>query len=143
MNSYIHTNNVLGVSNPLNCLVTIKRKRPVYLSPVSTPKKYIDPNLNMNDLSPNKGILKKRIDYMLNHMRFMPSGKIPVCQLHCWVNNMNQSDYCKKKGVIPSGARSSFSQCKACGVILCLQCYEIYHTCDDITAKIDTICSFK
>ena len=120
-----------------------ERKRPVHLSPLSTPKKARSPNLNKNHLSPNKGILKKRPNNTLNNMPVMPICKIPVCQLHRWSNTTNQSDDCNKKGVIPSGARSSVSQCKSCGVVICLQCYEMYHTCDDLTAKIDTNCSFK
>ena len=110
---------------------------------MSTPKEAIEPKLNANYLSLKKGILKKHLDHTLNPMPVMPTGKIPVFQIHHWVNTTNQSNECNEEGVIPSGARSSVSQCKACGVVRCPQFYKMYHTCNDLTAKIDTICSFK
>ena len=80
---------------------------------------------------------------MLNHMPVMLICKIPVYHLYCWANTMNQNDAFYKKGFIPSGVRSIVSQCKVCGVVCCLQRYKMYHTCDDLTAKKDTIFSFK
>ena len=113
------------------------------------PKQFIRaPKFNLNALSPNKGRLNRRLDNSLTHMPVPPPGKKEnhVCQLHRWAH---AEKYPKKKGdenktnTIPPGARVSVLNCKACGVILCLECFEMYHTVERLDTKIDSILSNK
>ena len=117
-----------------------KRTSPI---PQSTPqKKNRAPKLNGDALSPNKGRLKVRLDRSMQHLPVPTDGRKAVCQLHRWAHNM-RADARKDYFVVPSGARAGVAKCSTCGVVLCMQCYAMYHTCEDLTAKIDTICSFK
>ena len=129
---------------PPELLSANKRKR---ISPVSTPqltptKKARAPKLNRDALSPNKGRLKVRLDKSTMQHLPVPTGGKGVCQLHRWAHNM-RADGKKYYFVVPSGARAGVAKCSVCRVQLCMQCYAMYHTCDNLTAKIDTICSFK
>ena len=126
---------------PPEMLSANKRKR---TSPVPTPqstptkKARRAPKLDRDALLPNKGRLKVRLDKSMQHLPVPTDGKKAVCQLHRWAHNEKKCVEDKKKFAIPSGARSTVMQCKVCNVILCLRCYEIFHTCEDIGAKIDT-----
>jgi len=101
------------------------------------------PKVNMDALCAKKGRLKVRLNTSEQHIPIVPAHSKAICQLHRWAHNEKKCVEDKKKFAIPSGARSTVMQCKVCNVILCLRCYEIFHTCEDIGAKIDTICAFK
>jgi len=125
---------------PPEMLSANKRKR---ISPVSTPqltptKKARAPKLNRDALSPNKGRLKVRLDKSMQHLPVPTDGK-GVFQLHHWAHNM-RADGKKDYFVVLSGVCAEVAKCSVCRVQLCMQCYAMYHTCDDLTAKIDTIC---
>ena len=130
---------------PPELLCANKRKRTSLVpTPQSTPTKKARraPKLDRDALSPNKGRLKVRLDKSMQHLPVPTDGKKAVCQLHRWAHNI-RADGKKGYSVVPSGARAGVAKCSVCGVQLCMRCYAMYHTCDDLTEKIDTICSFK
>ena len=90
------------------------------------------PRFSAKSLSPNRGALKKRLDTSLHHIPVPPTFW-KVCQLHRWASLE------KNKLKSPVGARSGLMHCKACSVNICLHCWEMYHTCADLTSKIDVI----
>ena len=90
------------------------------------------PRFSAKSLSPNRGALKKRLDTLLQHMPLPPTSR-KVCQLHRWAALE------KTRLKTPGGACSGLMHCNACGVNICLHCWEMYHTCEDLTSKIDII----
>ena len=113
------------------------RKRKCTTPPPVTMKA---PRFSADALCPNKGNLKKRLDFSLRHLPTVPPGEKGnhVCQLHRWANRTKTSTH-----NIPPGSRISVCHCKICGVNLCLRCYEIFHTIDRLVEQINTILSFK
>ena len=98
-----------------------KRKASSALDEAGTPKA---PRFSFNALCPTAGKLRKRLDTTLTHMPVEPSVAPAnrVCQLHRWAAREEGKN-------IPPGARGhSVAQCKACGVNLCIRCFEMYHT---------------
>eukprot|EP00956_Cyclotella_meneghiniana_P034869 scaffold109003_cov36-Cyclotella_meneghiniana.AAC.1 len=104
------------------------------------PKAPKAPRFTNNTLS-RHGTLSRRLDASLNHMPVVPSGDQSghICQLHRWAGNYGNND--KKNNKMPSGSRFNVCHCKACGVNLCLCCFELYHTKANLEAEIGNILS--
>ena len=73
----------------------------------------------------------------------VPRGKQEnhICHLHRWAANCDNAKQNDNK--MSSGARHHVCKCKACEENLCLNCYEIFHTKDDLEAETDTILSVR
>ena len=83
------------------------------------------PKFTEKALAP-EGALKRRLDSSLRHfpvaLNQKEKGSV-CCQLHRfahkWVN---------KNSSKPAGSRSDVYTCGDCGVALCVQCWEVFHT---------------
>jgi len=89
-------------------------------------------NISITDeaLEPFKGELKCRLDHA--NVRHMPSkvvGKHKYCQLNFWATR-------KKK-------HSQLLKCDACGVNLCVDCYSVYHSEENLVGKKDALACGK
>ncbi len=103
----------------------------------STPKA---PKFDTNALCPENGQLKNRLDSTLGHMPTPAAvnSKNSGCQLHQWAHKPKTGEH----KLLP-GLRVHVMHCKECKVNICLCCWEIYHTENDLSQKIDQILSFK
>jgi len=94
-------------------------------SPPST--KLRAPRMTDKTLSPTKGKLNGRLNPDLGHFPVPPapgkSNKDSVCQLHRMANRK-----VKNSNEIPKGGRLNVFLCKGCNVLLCVKCWEKYHT---------------
>jgi len=126
-----------------------QRRKPPPVAARRTPQAAIKraPRFTVNTLCPTTGKLKIRLSTSFMHMPVPPPGKKDnhVCQLHRWAHGECQSVEQRKdnKNIIPAGARSAVLHCKACGVNLCLHCFELFHTKADLYPEIRTILSAK
>ena len=79
--------------------------------------------LTDNSLDPYNGTLCCRLNCKLNHLPEETESKEASCQFH----------YYKSK----SKYRKQLMSCPSCQVVLCLQCYKIFHTTPDLTTLKD------
>lgn len=114
--------------------VSAKRSRSTSPVPPSSKK----PKFTNNSLC-RDGSLNCRLDKSFDHMPVVPPGKKDnwVCQLHRWAGSKVNG------GKIPPGSRNCVMHCKACGVNVCLQCWELYHSEPDLQPHIETILKNK
>ena len=70
-------------------------------------------------LHPTKGTLKIWLDRGYDYWPNPIVKKDVRCQLHFWATG--------------NKFRAQISRCKTCNVTLCIYCYEIYHTHEDLT----------
>ncbi len=79
------------------------------------------------------GKLAARLKTTMPHMPVIPPGNKGnhACQLHRWANKEQTCN-----NMIPPGARQHVMRCKQCQVNICLQCWESYHTKEDLKKKL-------
>ena len=94
------------------------------------------PKMTAATLSPTKGALSMRLNPTVGHFPRVRVGKKDnlVCQLHRTANRALFKD-----NGIPSGARKEVYECSGCGVLLCIKCWEIYHTVPQLEKKYCTV----
>ncbi len=110
-----------------------------YPSSLQKTKQKQAPRFDAKALYPLVGCLKKQLDLNLNQKLNVSDKKGNAnCQLHHWENILPMG----KNANFP-GSRSQVMLCKECGVHLCLHCWEMYHTEQDLVAKVNEILSFK
>jgi hypothetical protein len=88
------------------------------------------PRMDSIALSPTRDWLKGCLNHNTTiYMPVPPSSENATCQLHCWAyKEMHSLDKAEGSNIKPSGLRSHVMRCEACGVNLCLKCWEHFHT---------------
>ncbi len=88
------------------------------------------PRVDSMVFSPTWGRLKGRLNHNTTiHMLVPPSSQNATCQLHCWAyKEMHPLDKAEGSNIKPSGSHSHVMRCEACGVHLCLKCWELFYS---------------
>jgi hypothetical protein len=88
------------------------------------------PRVDSMALLPTRGWLKGRLNHNTTiHMPVPPLSQNATCQLHCWAyKEMHLLDKAERSNIKPFSLHSHVMQYEACGVNLCLKCWELFHT---------------
>ena len=87
-------------------------------------------------LSPSQGRLRDRLTPAV-HLA-VPCAKHHTCQLHRWAHK--EFNPCERdKNEKPKGSRSQVVRCRECDIHLCIPCFEIFHTKQNLRPMIPTI----
>ena len=76
-----------------------------------------------NTLNPYTGRLRCRLDQSLNHLPIQSERAEANCQLHNWA--------------VKSKYRKQLMKCPMCNVIICLDCYKMFHEVSDLSIMKD------
>ena len=79
------------------------------------------PTINDKTLDPDQGELRIRLSTKYFHCPVRPKAKDPSCQLHRWASN--NPAHKTRGGIIC---------CDCCNVNLCLDCFDLYHSINDV-----------
>ncbi len=119
------------------------KKSPQQLSPASANnnKSHWAKRFNTKALCPITGRLKIWLNNTAIHMPTVPAKDKKGnanCQLYRWASSVATG----KGRSCPPGAQTQVMLCKTCWVHLCLCCWEIYHTEENLELRINDILSF-